>query len=327
MFFLRFCLLVAILLTIAPQVPFLPPVLSAFEGYSVQFGIGSLVLAAILARRHRVWALAGVLVAAWSAYLVLPTVMPARSKAPVDAPSLKVVTLNIWDESPRLSDSIAYLQQSGADLIGLSEVTPQSKAMLAALRATYPYSVDCVRNGSICNVMLLSKLPITNAFGGDAGGRLTYVARGEIEWQGRTITVTAAHLFLPFVREDWAPAVALVPPDDPRPELPGAPPRLWQSQQAAVLAAYLRTAAPDRVVIGDFNSVAWGKLQGAFRRATGLDNRGFLAPSWTTRLPWPMRIPIDHVFVGGALAVRSLHAGPNTGSDHSPIEAEIVLKP
>jgi endonuclease/exonuclease/phosphatase family metal-dependent hydrolase len=64
----------------------------------------------------------------------------------------------------------------------------------------------------------------------------------------------------------------------------------------------------------------------AFRAASGLENRGFFAPSWTMQLPAIFRIQIDHVFTGGTLAARSLHTGPDVGSDHLPMIAEIELK-
>src|SRR5262249_5149468 len=130
---------------------------------------------------------------------------------------------------------------------------------------------------------------------------------------------------VPLWREDFGPGIALLPPGEPEaPHLPGAP-RLWQAQQAAVLARYIATLGPDRLVIGDFNSVPWGSMQHAFRRATGLANRGYFVMSWATWLPWPIRIPIDHVFVGGAVAIRHVQAGPVVGSDHLPIEAELGI--
>jgi endonuclease/exonuclease/phosphatase (EEP) superfamily protein YafD len=96
--------------------------------------------------------------------------------------------------------------------------------------------------------------------------------------------------------------------------------------QAAVLAQYVSSLAPDRVVLGDFNSVSWGGLQKAFRAATGLDNRGTFAPTWTTRLPALLRIPIDQIFTSGTIEARFFRAGPDVGSDHRPVTAAIGLR-
>ena len=325
MLVLRFCLMVAIALTIAPQVTFIDPRLSAFEAFAPQFGIGSLALAAILAFRHRKLALAGVVAAAWNAFLVLPTVIPPSQASVQDGSTLKVLNLNLWYENQRFAETLYYLKNSGADVIGLNEVTPASKVLLEALRPNYPYSVDCVETQVLCDVMLLSRLPIQNGFAGSAGAKFAYVARGDIDWQGRAVSVVTTHPTLPFVQQDRAAMLALLPPDDPSPQLPGAP-LVWQSMQVAAVAQYSASLAPERIVMGDFNSVAWGKAQTAFRAATGLDNRGHFAPTWTLQLPFVFRTQIDHVFTGGDLVVTRFQAGPDVGSDHLPVEAEIALR-
>src|SRR5258707_5661446 len=79
------------------------------------------------------------------------------------------------------------------------------------------------------------------------------------------------------------------------PPLAGTP-RLAQVQQAANLADYLRSLGSDLVVMGDFNSTPWSRLQDAFRHATGLRNAPGLAltwPSWNEAL---LRLPIDQIF-------------------------------
>jgi len=46
--------------------------------------------------------------------------------------------------------------------------------------------------------------------------------------------------------------------------------------------------------------------------------------TWHAHLPAP-RIPIDHVLVPPEATVLRREVGPDIGSDHLPIEAEIVL--
>jgi len=80
-------------------------------------------------------------------------------------------------------------------------------------------------------------------------------------------------------------------------------------------------------VMGDFNSAPWSPMQGAFRAATGLENRGHLRLTWPTWV-WPvLRVPIDQVFVRGKVAVAGIETGPDANSDHMPIVAEIVVGP
>ncbi|NJM92853.1 MAG: endonuclease/exonuclease/phosphatase family protein, partial [Rhodospirillaceae bacterium] len=44
---------------------------------------------------------------------------------------------------------------------------------------------------------------------------------------------------------------------------------------------------------------------------------------WPSMLPWPLRLPIDHVLSRGHLVVTDFSAGPEIDSDHFPVIAEI----
>jgi endonuclease/exonuclease/phosphatase (EEP) superfamily protein YafD len=298
-----------------------------FDAFALQCAAGNaVVVLALLVFRHRLksyrwWAGVGLIAAVWSATAVWPE-MSFDRPVPAEGPALKVINANIWFKKRDLGPVVDYLSKSGADIIGLVEIDPESKAALAPLKTLYPYSVDCVDQG--CQEMLLSKLPLGNTFAGRIGEVDTHVAEGDVVWQGRSITVTVTHLpvptYLSFRME--GEAVSL---------LPGTP-DLLQSQQAAVLARHLAQPLAEgagRIVLGDFNSVPWNPVQRAFRTATGLENRGALrgagALSWPSWYPFFARIPIDPVFTGGALTVRGLQVGPDIGSDHRPVEAEIAV--
>ncbi len=127
---------------------------------------------------------------------------------------------------------------------------------------------------------------------------------------------------LPFVKPDWQPLQTWISADDPSPLLAQTP-ALWQSMQMAVLAGYARSLGRDQILMGDFNNTPWSDVQVAFRAATGLENRGPMVTTWPAQLPTPLRVPIDSVFVGGGLTLRDLRAGPDLGSDHLPLIAEI----
>jgi endonuclease/exonuclease/phosphatase (EEP) superfamily protein YafD len=326
MLFLRVCLLLGIAFSFLPLLTRLDPRAALFDAFALQCAAGNavLVLALLVFRRrlksYRWWVGAGLVAALWSATAVWPEMTFARPFV-ADGPALKVVNINIWFKQRDLRPVIDYLSASGADVVGLVEVNAESKAALAPLKSLYPYAVDCVEQG--CQEMLLSKLPLGNAFAGRIGEAETHAAEGDVVWQGRTITVTVTHLPVPTYLSYRTPDEAEVP------LLPGTP-DLWQSRQAAVLARHLAKPLADgagRIVLGDFNSVPWNPLQRAFRDATGLENRGAWAPSWPSWYPFFARIPIDPVFTGGALVVRRLKVGPDVGSDHRPVEAEITVTP
>ncbi|GAB2177868.1 endonuclease/exonuclease/phosphatase family protein [Dongia sp. agr-C8] len=330
MLLLRFCLFCAVALTLAPLLAFLDARVAGLQAAALHLAaISALLAVPLLVYKRRLWALAGMLAALWNIALAWPSiaanVQAAFAAAPPKGKTLKVVSFNLSYDNPGFKPAVDFLAKSGADVIGLSEVTPEAKKALGKLDALYPHRVDCIGQDRFCELMLLSKKPLRYGFAGKIGAKLTYVASADVDFQGSAISIAVAHIVLPFVKPDWQPLQQWLTPDDPSPLLPKTP-RLWQSMQMAVLADYAKSLGRDQIVMGDFNSVPWSDVQVAFRAATGLDNRGPLAATWPTRLPPPLRVPIDTVFVGGGLTLRNLHPGPDLGSDHLPIVAEIGTK-
>jgi endonuclease/exonuclease/phosphatase (EEP) superfamily protein YafD len=328
--FLRFCLFCAIALTLAPLLSFIDARAAAFQAMALHLAaINALLAVPLLIHRRRFWAIAGMLAALWNVALAWPSiaanVKTVFADPPPKARALKVISFNLSYDNPGFGKTVDFLAKSGADVIGLSEVTPEAKAALGKLKDIYPHSIDCVGQDRFCELMLLSKKPLRYSFAGKIGPKLSYIASADMDWQGSAISIAVTHIVLPFVKPDWEPLQTWIPADDPGPLLAQTP-ALWQSMQMAVLAGYARSLGRDQIVMGDFNSAPWSDVQTAFRAATMLDNRGPLVATWPARLPVPLRVPIDSVFVGGGLSLRDLRAGPDLGSDHLPIIAEIGSK-
>ena len=330
LFLLRLCALGIAALTFLPLLWRVEPRLIALEAMAPQFGIAAIGLGmALLLLRSWVWTGVGFVTAIWSLVLVWPDLVSpmlsdrTEAKTEVDAAALKIVSFNVWFDNPDTETTLAYLSGSGADVIGLVEVTPEIKVALAPLDRIYPYRIDCLGADPECEIMLLSKHPLLQPYAGPLDGRFPYVAEGEIEWGGQIIGIAMTHLSWPFLPAPRPPLAATeLPP--PVPELPNLP-RLEQSVQAANLAQHVATLPADLVLMGDFNSPPWGAMQAALRSATGLDNRGRLLFTWPAWAQPMFRLPIDQVFTRGRLRVIGIAAGPQAGSDHLPIEAEIGL--
>jgi endonuclease/exonuclease/phosphatase (EEP) superfamily protein YafD len=292
-----------------------------------QFAAGALilVLGCLLLRARRL-ALLACGVAIWNAVLIWPGLgnLSSPAQAETGAAPLKLIAFNLWYRNEDPAATLEYLAHSHADMIGLVEATPALKAALAPLKLIYPYGIDCLGADPRCEIMLLSKLPLRRSYAGRIDGRYPYIAEGEIDWGGRPVTVVMTHLSWPFLAQPAALNATLL--DPPVPTLPDLP-RLAQSRQAANLAAHVGALPQDLVVMGDFNNASWSRVQAAFRDATGLDNRGHYLPSWPTFMPPFLRLPIDQVFVRGAVQVRALRLGPAVGSDHLPVEAELAVGP
>jgi endonuclease/exonuclease/phosphatase (EEP) superfamily protein YafD len=292
-----------------------------------QFAAAALILVVcFLLLRARKAALLALALAAWNVVLIWPGLgdLSGSAQAQAGGPPLKLVSFNLWYANTDPGATLAYLENSQADVIGLVETTPALKTALAPLKRLYPYGIDCIGADPTCEIMLLSKLPLRQPYAGKIAGRYPYVAQGEIDWGGRPITVMMTHLSWPLLVPTTAINATMLEP--PVPALPDQP-RLAQSRQAANLAAYVNKLPRDLVLMGDFNNASWSRMQIAFRAATGLDNRGHYLPSWPTFAPLILRLPIDHVFLRGGLQMTGIRLGPSVGSDHLPVEAEVAIGP
>ena len=171
------------------------------------------------------------------------------------------------------------------------------------------------------DVLLASRYPIGRSAewsGGPLGGEGAVVG-GEVVIDGRPVWCFAVHLETP--RRGFEPVLQ---------RLPGAARALSDSiarrrRLSLAAAAFVgRTAGgEDCLVAGDFNEVpdgaifrdSWGDRADAFGRA----GWGFGWTKWQDG--WGVRI--DHVRVGGGWAARRCWVGPDVGSDHLPLLAEV----
>ena len=313
--------------------PFLHPLwarLSILEHFAWQLCWGSL-LCCLLALSLRAWfpaACAATLVIWWG-MVVAPFVLSPYRDHPAETANgkqLRVLSLNLFDHSITSEATVRFLKGAGADVIGLVEVTPFWMTALLPVADDYPYRIGCTQPEKTCDVLLLSKRPLLQSAWTAATPHLPSLAWGRIDAGGRQIVIVETHLAWPFSRS-MRPQLATGDGDPiPPPSLAGVP-RLKQGEQAAGLAEYLKPLGPDLVMMGDFNSAPWSRLQQALRDTAGLRNASGLTltwPSWTNPL---FRLPIDHLFLRGAISAQSLMAGPAVDSDHLPIATTLTITP
>lgn len=301
------------------------PALAVLDQFAIQF-TELAVLAALVALALRRW-MPLVMLGALAASLSWP-IFAHRTEAATaiaaDPGRLKVVSANLWRSAADHKRTIETLLASDADLIGLVEVTPRWRPNLAPLLAKYPYRVDCFATERKCRNMLLSRLPIVKPIAGRIWRATPIVAGGEVLWNGRPITVLATRWFRPMKRSDrsrWGAE------DRKRSAyLADGLPLSRQAGQAGLFAKFLNRQQRDLILLGDLNSTPWSGVHRAFRSRTGLDNEAGWSSSWPSFLPWPLRLPIDHILARGHLVVTKFSAGPKTDSDHLPVMAEIAWR-
>ena len=303
------------------------PLADVAEHFALQILMAAAILGALaLALRRWRWLsiIGGVaFIQVWTIHPYWPA--PTAMAAPVAGETpLKVVSLNVWVHNQNLPAVVDYLRGVNADVVGLVEVRDRMLPELAALNELYPYRLECVTAVEVCQELLLSKYPFTASGKGRIGGELPVLVWGEIRPMPNAppVTVAVTHLAWPFKKIRPANAPTL---DPKHPSLPKGLPRLAQTEQALSLTGALDRLSGNLVLIGDFNMAPWSRTQQYLRRATGLDNKGDLVPSWPSWAPAFLRLPIDHVMVRGTPQLLSLAAGPDVGSDHRPVEAMISL--
>jgi endonuclease/exonuclease/phosphatase (EEP) superfamily protein YafD len=294
------------------------PYLAVLDEFAVQLtGLALLGLPlALLLRRRQLTAVLALLAATLSwpllAYRGQATVLP-------EGPRLNVLFANVFEHAADHRRTLEALMASDADIIGLDELTPTWRRDLAPLIAKYPHRVDCVESNARCEHMLLSRLPIVKPYAGQVWHSTLFVAGGEILWNGRPTTVYTTDLIWPLVIDEDRDHSDDATPPSYLPDLPA----IRQVSEAANLARFVNTLPRDVILLGDLNGVPWGRVQRAFRAKTGLDNAAGWDFSWPSYMPWPLRLPIDHILTRGQLTVTQFGIGPEIDSDHFPVIAEI----
>lgn len=224
-----------------------------------------------------------------------------RAAPPPAAPLLRLVSANVAHFNPDHDRVLTALAACDADVIALVEVTGACRDRLRQLDATHPHAVDSCDLSEKYGVLVRARWPLTvlsRGGGRDAAPRHVSV---RLQMPAATLDLMAIHLTNPIRRSHTH-------------RIP---------RELAEVIAHARQASPDLVLCGDCNAAGWSSWLRQLESATSLRNTRRLLPSWPVRLPPFLRLPIDHVWARGRAAVLGTRLGPETGSDHFPLLAEI----
>ena len=217
---------------------------------------------------------------------------------------LQVATLNLLHSNKEGHQAaLEVIRAADPDVIWFGEYTPTWQDFLQTALHDYPYRLERP-DLSAFGAALYARWPLQDAEFLDGGHT----------WSpfGRAVALT-----------DAGPIGVLgVHPPPPQLRRGGAEER---DRGLAAIRPMLDALPPRRVVLGDFNSTPWNDTFQAMRAACELSagSTAWWLPSWPDPLPGLLRVPIDHVLVGGDLAVVDARLGPSIGSDHRPVVATI----
>ena len=265
-----------------------------------QFGLIGLALSAgFLALR--IWLESAAALALAGAALLLSYVPSPVSQCTQEDETIRLVFFNLWVENHETVPTTEFLIGTDADILVLTELSYQFRDHFARLRESYPYSTQWLDGREW--VGILSRYPMNNISERFAvEGSTEHVKAGILETDQGPMVVIGAHLTRPW---------PFNPPEE-------------QLTEARALSEPLKTTPKPKIIVGDFNAVAWGRIVRIVTEPNGLKALPS-AGTWPTFFPRPGRIAIDQALIGAGFACATKKVGPTVGSDHKPIIVEFSL--
>ena len=268
-------------------------------------------------------ALIGVL---WFGRLYLPR--PAAE--PTGAPTLRVVTFNVWGDNPDLSRVEDWLREQKADVAITIEGPRAWSAGVPALVGAYPEQTRADTQGAYWDSAILSRHPILSTEQIDLGDGDIPQQRVVIEVDGKQIAIYGIHLYLPV---GAAPHLPL--PNNFYTRGVFGYNDTARNIQISSLIDRLKTELLPYIVAGDFNMSDQASVYNdlavvmgdSFREA----GRG-LGTCWPVAqaLGFPGMIPplvrIDYIWHSSDFRALEAAQGPYLGSDHLPLYATLALE-
>lgn len=223
---------------------------------------------------------------------------------PTGRASIKMVVFNAKKDNQSASYAAQWIAAQSPDFVILLEADERGSDIPRLLLADLPHQYDCRGDGG-CSTMLLSRRPAKSVryhARGDTENRKTLSAlTANIAIEGRAISVTAVHL--------------------PRP-WPLGDPRKYMSE----LAGSTDIFDGARITAGDFNNAPWTFAMQGLAHDMRLRLASGAISTWPTGFAIGTILPLDQIYLGNCIKAVSVSAGPDLGSDHLPVVADLQIE-
>lgn len=283
--------------------------LELFSHFKVQLAVGSalLLVIGVALRSASGSALAGALLLV-NLYPVWPYLAdPFGGDAEAAQPdSFKAMTFNLHHRHADLAAVETFLASERPNFALLTELPPDARGWLKGLRKDYPHQA-ADRLDSTFDVVLISRHPLRGVrFDRRISSRLPVlsarVCHKPAAGRKGCVTVIGLHAANPL----------------------GA--SLLRDKQIRLAAGKAQRAPAGAVVLlGDLNTTPWSPIFAEALEVGRLRDSalGFpLSATWFSRNPL-FGLPIDHVLLGRGMEAVGRRVGPDLGSDHLPLIAEL----
>lgn len=262
---------------------------------------GFVVLAFAAARRSRLGALAGAACLLANALPLIPYFGSAAASAD-EGVEFRVLTVNLHSDRADYEAVAALIERERPDLVALTEIGRRTAPLLDRVRNLLPTTLWQERWGAF-EVLLLTRWRPEDYRVDRSAGRRFPVSRVRL-CRETCVDVVALHAARPL-------------------DNGGA----WRDAQLAVAARLATEQRRPTVLLGDLNLTPWSPAFARLLETTNLRDTAFgrgVSPTWLSSIPF-IGLPIDHVLVSPEVGVRTRRVGPDIGSDHFPVIAELVL--
>jgi endonuclease/exonuclease/phosphatase (EEP) superfamily protein YafD len=279
-----------------------------------------LLPAAALFRRRMLWVLAA------AAIVVVGPIMglclPWARLAAGDGPSLRVLTCNVKGKCCNNAALDNLIEQTAPDVVALQGCWNE-------VRVRWPAGWHVCQ---VADFLIASRFPVVHP-GTDHTWQLPGhwphrdMLRCTVQAAGREIDFYSVHLLSPHEGlEAVLDRKTLLRPSDSPILDARIEQRRVESQDARRFVGDL-TATP--ILAGDFNmpvdSTIYRRDWSNFRDAFSDGGVGFGYTEWPQVRKVPLGVRIDHVLTGPAWRCRHCWVGPDVGSDHLPLLADLAL--
>ncbi len=235
--------------------------------------------------------------------------------APAREPTLRIATYNLWGGGSSHKhvepDNLkSWVEGNRIDVAVFQEVSPEFIALWANADTDYFYADDVPQRFTVSRYPIVESSVVHNRF-----------LRTVLDVNGQSIAVYNVHLSYPVEGE-------------PRINLPllnvlSRYDETKRNKQIDEFLDWLKKEPLPYIAAGDFNmsqhSIKYSSLA-VLMDDSWRETRAGLGATWSTETNFPL-LRLDYVWYSAQLRAVKAELGPDLGSDHLPVIAEIELPP
>ena len=312
--------LLASALTLGSLLGALHWVLDVLSHFHIQYAVLLLVAMSILllsgaTRRTMLVLLPALLI---NLYLLTPFFVADQPADAIpthdDVPALRIMSLNISTSNAGYPKVVDLINIRKPDIIFMSEVRDDLVALLQReLSDSYPMQYAEPSRFTL-GVAILARDPAvtvqTISADADMGRMRRRYLHADFVWEGIPVTLAGIHP-LPPMRGEWAAG---------------------RNREIAAMGQLAVATEHPFILVGDLNASPWSVAMHALTAETDLryaaDGYG-IWPTWYLgqRFVGPLLgAPLDHILVSPQWAVVDYTESGSIGSDHVPLQAELIIE-